>query len=122
MKNAWAARLRDLGAAIAKIRVSLARVLLGNLPLAQESPPPDEPAKRLVDKLRNPGIDCPKCGSLIRVDIETLIARAPLVCPNPGCRLTLEIDSDKSRESLEALHKFQESMAAAERIRRQAAP
>src|SRR6185436_20311037 len=103
MKSALASLLRGLSSAVIEMRVSIAKILLGNLSLPRNPQQPQDPAEQLGAKLRDPGLDCPKCGTLIRIDVARLLSLAPIICPNPNCRLVLAVDLSKSGESLQAL-------------------
>lgn len=52
-----------------------------------------------------PGVKCPRCGAHIFVDIFELLKGSSFFCPNPLCNLKIDIDKEKSKESLEVISK-----------------
>ncbi len=63
-----------------------------------------------------PGIPCPKCGYKIQVSIPLLLSGESVTCPS--CLLQLNVDKNKSSESLAALNKLQEGMEKAGKMGR----
>ncbi len=66
---------------------------------------------------RQPGLLCPKCSSRIQITIAMLLSGQPVYCTT--CFLELTIDTDKSRDSLEALKKLDTDFKKAEEMVKQ---
>jgi transcription elongation factor Elf1 len=87
-------------------RIRLGTYLLGrDLDAGQASA-----AETVHAKTRRPGVDCPRCGTLITVNIDDLLSGSSTVCPNESCGLRLEVDCEKSRETLDALREYADTI------------
>ena len=58
------------------------------------------------------GLSCPECSTLIIIDIADLLQTGKLICPN--CQLELNMDKQKSAESIQVLMDFQSNYQTAE--------
>ena len=63
---------------------------------------------------QQPGLNCPKCAFKIPITIPMLLSGQPVYCTN--CFLKLEVDQEKSGESISVLQKLQESFDTANEI------
>lgn len=87
------------------------RTRLGTWLLGRDMAAPQPSAAGLLSAgMRRPGVDCPRCGTLITVSIANLLSGEPTVCPNALCGLRLEVDHDKSGEALAALGRHVETL------------
>lgn len=64
--------------------------------------------KEIVPRLKNPGLDCPQCGTLIVLTIEQLLNQIPIKCPNESCGLEISVNQKKSGESLKILRRLRD--------------
>ncbi len=71
---------------------------------------PEPPKKRPA----TPGLTCPRCEHHIELSIPLLLSGAPIICSH--CFLHLQIDQQRSQESLGALHKLHSSFQTAQRM------
>lgn len=55
-----------------------------------------------------PGLNCPRCDTKIHISIPQLLSVSPVICP--ACFLQLSIDTEKSKQSLDALRKLQNDL------------
>lgn len=86
-------------------------VRLGHYLLGHNQQESNEEVPNVLPPLtRHPGVACPRCGSLIIVNLKDLLDGDSFVCSNPLCGLRLEMDIEKSRETLEVLSKHIQSL------------
>ena len=50
------------------------------------------------------GIVCPHCKSFVEVSIQSLLSQASINCPS--CMITISLDRNKSKETLDLLQKL----------------
>ena len=62
------------------------------------------------------GIPCPECKSFIPMSIMQLLTEQVFKCPN--CGLTIYLDKDQSKESMEALSKLDKAIKDVESVKK----
>jgi hypothetical protein len=55
-----------------------------------------------------PGLACPQCGRRLVVTMETLLALQPVAC---DCGLTLRVDAESSKQTLDDLRELERRLA-----------
>lgn len=66
---------------------------------------------------REPGLSCPRCSFRIPIAIPMLLSGQPIICPR--CFLRLNVDREKSGDSLHALEKLESDFARARDMMKQ---
>lgn len=61
------------------------------------------------------GIPCPECSFVIQTTFEMLLSGTPIICPM--CALQLNVDMEKSVESLKLIKQLQTSIQNVEDVR-----
>ncbi|TDQ17516.1 hypothetical protein DFQ04_2170 [Algoriphagus boseongensis] len=68
-----------------------------------------------VEISRQPGLNCPECSTRLVVSIQNLVNLDPVMCPN--CGLELMIDVEKSQSAIDSLRKLQSGLDEASRVK-----
>ncbi len=61
-------------------------------------------------KVEQPGMPCPECKTFIPMSLTDLLRAVPFPCPNPACKVVLNLQVAESIKSLDAIRDLKKAI------------